>query len=290
MRRPELGAAALAVALLLPGAASSRSYELHYGFAPGQVWHGVQSVFRKTTVAGSTQTDRDTARFRYVVGKRAPDGAMRLDARMLSQTRSGRKSPFDFSVIHFVARVGRQGALRGMYFELGEADPPDLDGVKPDPVAFRQMLRSVAAAWVESVYWFPELPAHPLEPGESFVVNRTGDVGGTDPGVSMRQDARTTYTLRKVSGHLAEFSIRVTSRIDAATAQTGIRSRRDAEGEATFDLDLGMWTRQQIRSENRATVRGVPGTDQASAHTVTTIEMALGEPPSGEKPEDRVGL
>jgi len=282
--------AALCLALLLPAAASARDYELRYGLHPGQTWHAVQTVFRETSVAGDTRTDRATARFRYETQVAPVEGEVRLDARMLSQTMDGQQSPFDFSVIRFLAQTDPRGTMRGLHFQIGEAEPPEMEGIERDPVAFRQMLRGVAAAWIEAVFWLPELPEQPIAVGESFVVNDRGDVGGTDPGVAMQIESTTSYTLRRVTGSQAEFAIQVRSTVDAATARAGIVSNRAAEGEAVFDLELGMWTRHETRSDHRARLDGVPGTDQATAHTVTTVEMRLGAPPEVEPPANRVGL
>ncbi len=302
MRRPDLTlplsgfrvrattVASLCLVFLLPGAAWSRSYELRYGLRPGQTWHAVQTVFRETTVAGLTRTDRNTARFRYETLESPLDGQLRLDASMLSQTMDDRESPFDFSVIRFLALTDVRGVMRGVHFQIGEAEPPELPGIERDPVAFRQMLRSVAAAWLDAVYWLPELPERPLEVGEAFVIANRGDVGGTDPGVSMQIESTTTFRLRKVTGRQAEFAIQVRSTVDAATAIADIVSNRNAEGEAVFDLELGMWTHQETRSDHRASLSGAPGAEQASARTVTTIAMALGEPPEVKPPADRVGL
>lgn len=290
MRGPEPRLAwALCVLWLLPVAAQARSYELRYGIAPGQTWHAAQTIHRETYVAGVSDTDTGIARFRYEV-KNGPEGTLRLDARMVSQETHDGPSPFDFSVIRFLAQTDRRGVMRGMHFRLGDVEPPDLEGVEKDPVAFRQMLRSLASAWLESVYWLPELPERSLAVGESFTIGDRGDVGGTDPGVTMQMDRKTTYRLRKVTGRLAEFSVEVHSTVDASTAQTGLTSQRTAEGEAVFDLEAGMWTRQEIRAEHHASLRGAEtGSETATARTVTTIEMQLGEPPSAP-PADRVGL
>ena len=289
MGRTEL-AIALGLMVLLPSAASARSYELRYGLAVGQTWQAVQTTFRETTVAGLTRTDTAAARFRYEIVEAPVENEVRLEARMLSQTMGSEESPFDFSPIRFLAQTDPRGTMRGVHFQLGEAEPPYLEGIEPDPVAFRQMLRSLAAAWIEAVYWLPELPVQPLSVGESFVIQDRGDVGGTDPGVAMQIESKTTYTLQKVTGRLAEFTIRVTSTVDGATAQSGIVSNRSAEGEALFDLELGMWTRQETRSEHRAALHGAPGADHASGRTVTTIEMGLGDAPATNAPSDRVGL
>ena len=266
-------AAALAVCLLLPFAAGARTWELRYRLEPGQTWHAVQTVQRETHAAGLQHTERSSAQFRYDVAAGAVPGQVRLDARMLSQTVGGADSPFDFSVIRFLAQIDARGVPRGVHFELGDAEPPEIAGVERDPVAFRQMLRSVASAWLGAVYWLPELPERGLAVGESFQIRDRGDVGGTDPGVAMRIESTATYTLRKVTGNRAEVDIEVSSTVDAATATTGIVSTEVAEGEAVFDLDLGMWTRHETRARHRASVEGVAGSEPITARTVTVIEM-----------------
>jgi hypothetical protein len=276
--------------LLLPCAAGAGEYELRYGLAVGQTWHAVQTTYRETTVSGLTQTETASARFRYEVSEAPVEGEVRIDALMVSQTMDGEPSPFDFSAIRFLAQTDRRGVMRGVHFQLGDAEPPTLEGVEPDPVAFRQMLRSLATAWLDSVYWLPELPEAKLAVGESFEIVRGGDVGGTDPGVRMAMESKTAYTLAKVTGRLAEFSVRTSSKLDGSTAQSSIVSNRAAEGEAVFDLELGMWVRQETRAEHRAQLHGVPNADHASGRTVTTIEMRLGEPPEASDPADRVGL
>jgi hypothetical protein len=289
MGRTEL-AISLGLMVLLPSAVSARAYELRYGLAVGQTWHAAQTSFRETTVAGLTRTDTAAARFRYEVVEAPVENEVRLEARMLSQTMGEEQSPFDFSAIRFLAQTDPRGTMRGVHFQLGEAEPPDLEGVEPDAVAFRQMLRSLAAAWIEAVYWLPELPVEPLSIGESFVIQDRGDVGGTDPGVAMQIESKTRYTLEKVTGRIAEFTIRVSSTVDGATAQSGIVSKRSAEGEALFDLELGMWTRQETRSFHRAALHGTPSADHASGRTVTTIEMSLGDAQATNAPSDRLGL
>jgi hypothetical protein len=278
-RRLWIAASALAALLVAAPVQAQGSYELRYGFAPGQTWHAVQTVVSETTVGDVSDSRTGTARFRYDVSSGAAPGEFRLDARMLSQETEEGPSPFDFSVIHFFAQTDARGVMRGRYFQLGEAEPPPLEGVEADPVAFREMLRSLASAWLESVYWLPVLPEKPLAVGESFELADRGDVAGVDPGVSMQMQKKTVYRLRKVTGRLAEFSIREHSTVDAATARSGIVSNLSAEGEAVFDLESGMWLRREIRSSNRASVRGAEsGADRARAHSVTIIEMRPGEP------------
>jgi hypothetical protein len=265
--------------VLAATAASTEPVPLRYGFAPGQEWLAEQTIERETTLAGRTQSDRGAARFAYRVEATDDPERLRLDARMLSQRTNSGESPFDFSVIGFQAVTDRRGVLRGMHFEIGEAEPPELPGLDPDPVAFRQMLRHIAAAWLPAVYWLPELPEAPLAVGETFVIGEREPVGGSDPGVRMEMASTTRYTLRKVKEGVAIFDVAVESTVDASTAIAGVKSAERALGEAHFDLERGMWTRQEIQSEQRARLEGAPaGAEQAMARTTRTLLMRLAEP------------
>lgn len=278
MRGPRLLVATGALLLLAPAAPlraePAGSVLLRYGLAPGQRWSAVQTIVRETRVRDDVRREEASAHFSYRVGATERPDRLRFDAHMLGQTVAGEESPFDFSVISYQAALDARGVLSGVHFQLGEAEPPELPGVDPDPVAFRQMLRRIAEAWVDSVYWLPELPERALLPGDTFTIRDADDVGGTDPGVYMRIASTTTYTLRGVEDRTARFEVVVRSTVDASTAQSGIESRRRGGGEALFDLDLGMWSRHEIRDEQLARFSGAEGgPGDGSARSVTTIEM-----------------
>jgi hypothetical protein len=268
---------AIGLALLLgsvAGATRAEPVRLRYGLEPEQRWSAVQTIVRETRIAGTVRRDQGSARFAYRVDETDVPGRVRFDARMLSQQVGEEQSPVDFSVIEYQAALDGRGVMRGVHFELGEAEPPDVPGIERDPVAFRQMLRQVAEAWVDSVYWLPELPERALELGESFTIGDRDDVGGTDPGVRMEMSSQTVYTLREVNDGVARFELAIRSTVDAATAQSSMESRRRGTGEALFDLGLGMWVRHETQSEHRAVFAGAPGgPGDASARTITTIEM-----------------
>jgi len=275
MSRPSTWALLAVVLTAIVGTSTgAEPLVLRYGLAPGQRWSAVQTITRETSLGGQTRSDRGTARFDYQVAAGDHPDRLRLDARMLSQSVSGEESPLDFSSIAFHAVTDRRGVKRGVRFELGDVEPPDLPGIEPDPVAFRQMLRQIAEAWIDSVYWLPELPEQPLSVGEFFVIGDRDDVGGTEPGVRMEMVSKTTYTLREVSRGVARFDLSIRSNVEASTARDTVESRRIAEGEAHFDLDLGMWSRHETRSEHRVVFAGEPAAPgSATARTTTTIEM-----------------
>jgi hypothetical protein len=256
--------------------ASAETITLRYGFEPGQRWAASQTIERSTHTLGETRSDRGVARFRYEVEPAPVEGHVSLLAHMLSQEMANGESPFDFSQIRFRAFSDVRGNTRGVRFEIDDAaEPPDMPGIEKDPVAYREMLRRVATAWSDSVFWLPQLPEQALAVGESFTLGDRGDVGGSDPGVAMEMSSKRTYTLDRIEGRVAHFSIRVQSTVDAATAKSSVESEQRALGSAAFDLDLGMWTHQETRSEHRATFQGGPGGEGvATATSVTTIEMS----------------
>lgn len=265
--------------LAAAGAASAEGWSFRYGFAPEQRWNATQTITRSTEFLGEREESRGSATFRYAIGASEIPGHVELEARMLGQTTAAGESPFDFSAIRFLALSDTRGVFRGIRFEIGDVEPPEMPEIERDPVAFREMLRRIAAAWSDSVFWLPTLPEEPLALGESFVLSEREDVPGTDPGVAMEITSKRTYTLESVEGDVARFAITLTSTVDAATARSNVESQRRAEGEALFDRRLGMWTLQEIRSEERARFEGGPGgTGRASAATVTRIEMAPAKP------------
>jgi hypothetical protein len=271
---------AIALACALGAGASAETVSLRYGLEAGQRWTASQTIERTTHILGESQSDRGVAHFRYAVESAPVAGHVSLVAHMLSQEMSGGESPFDFSQIRFLAFSDPRGTMRGVHFEIGnDAEPPDVPGIEKDPVAYREMLRRFATAWSDSVFWLPELPEQALSVGESFTIGDRGDVGGSDPGVAMEMTSKRTYTLDRIEGPIAHFSIRLQSTVDAATAKSSVESEQRALGTAAFDLDAGMWTRQETRSEHRATFQGGPGGEGvATASTVTTIEMRSEEP------------
>lgn len=267
-------------------AAAETPLRLRYGWSAGQIWHSTHRVLRETQLQGNAQRDRGVARFEYRVLADEPGSTLRLEARLLSQETAAGISPLDFSAIAFRAQVDAQGRLRGAHYEIGEAQPPVLDGVARDPIAFRQMLRQVASAWRGAVFWFPELPERALVPGDAFVVDEARNLAETEPGVLMRMRASRTYRLLAVEAGVARFRVEEVSQVDAAAAESGIASEQRAEGEAFFDLALGMWTRQVFVSTQRASYTGASGLSlgpeqgEVSASTSTTLEMQRLEPPA----------
>ena len=249
---------------------------LRYRLAPGQVWHSTQTIERRTTFGELVESDTGVARLEYRVGETDAEGRVTLEATMLSQSTSSGQSPFDFSVITFRARLGPRGPATGAWFEIGEAEPPELPDVPRDQVAFRTMLRTLASAWLESVFWFPELPEAPLELGASFSIDESESVPTAEPGVSMQQTSVRTYTLREVEGDRARFEVTDASQIETETAVSELEAIRAARGEASFDLVLGSWVKTRLRSTHRATWAGAQGIGDgvSTAETVTTIEMA----------------
>lgn len=261
--------------LLAASAASAAGTLLRYALEPGQRWQATQTVSREMQLGEIREQDHGVARFSYEVKPSPLEGYVALEATMLSQETRDGPSPFDFSVIRYRALMDARGTLRGVHFELGDAEPPELPGVEKDPVAFRQMLRSIAAAWLDSVFWFPQLPEQPLAIGESFSLEESKDVPGVEPGVSMRMVSTRTFRLRAVEEGIARLDIAVDSRVETATAQSAMDASREAEGEADFDLGLGMWRRHVMRAEHHASFHGAPGVadGESKASTLTSIAM-----------------
>lgn len=280
-------AALLALALLAfasgAGAADPARVRLRYGWTVGQVWRATYSLTRELGSADAPQHDRGVARFEYNVQADSEPGALRLEARMLSQETAAGVSPLDFSAVVFRTRVDAQGRQQGSHYAIGEAQPPSIKGVESDPVAYRRMLRQVASAWRNAAFWFPELPERSLSPGEAFVVREERDLGGEEPGVSLRIHSTSTYRLLAVEDAVARFHVEQVSAVAGSAADSAIESEERAEGEALFDLALGMWTRQQLVSSSSARYSGAQGgagSGQTSVRSTNSVEMQRVSPAS----------
>jgi hypothetical protein len=285
IRRGVAAGLALALGALASAAAAddAAKLRLRYGWTAGQTWHATHSLERELKVAGELQRERGVAHFEYSVRADTEPAVLRLEARMLSQETLAGVSPLDFSAVLFRTRVDAQGRQQGAHYAISEAQPPAISGVQSDPIAYRRMLRQVASAWRHSVFWFPELPERSLAPGEDFVVQEDRDLGGEQPGVSMRIRNTRKYRLLAVESGVARFHVEEVSSVEAAAAESGLASTERAEGEALFDVALGMWKRQQLKALEHSRYADTPdgaGSGEASSTGVTTIEMGPGPAPA----------
>lgn len=270
-------ALALCALLLAPAALAGESapLRLRYGFGAGQGWRASYEVARETQIGDDVLRDRGVARFAYRVREGARKEQVRIEARLVSQETAAGVSPLDFSPIVFRTSIDARGHQIEPRFDVAAAQPPPVPGVEPDPLEYQRMLEQVASTWRFAVFWFPELPERALSPGDSFdvVEERDDEVA---PGVTMRVRRTRTYKLTSVADGVARFGVVETSHVDAANAKSGIASDERAEGEALFDLTLGMWTRHQLASSQHASFSGAePRTEsgELSGRSVTTIEM-----------------
>jgi hypothetical protein len=253
-------------------AAEPEAVRLRYGWVPGQVWRGTQTLTRETRLGEDLRRDRGVARFEYrVLAGKA--GELQLEVSLLSQETAEGTSPLDFSPILFRALADARG-VRSPSYEVAEPAPGP--GELADPIQHRRVLRQVASAWQDAALWFPQLPEASLAPGKSFTVSESHEVPESQPGIAMRIERARSYRLLGVESGVARFRVEDTSRVDAAGADSGIASDERAEGEARFDLALGMWLEQRLLSTQRALISGAeanaaPG--EASSHSVTEIRM-----------------
>jgi len=251
---------------------------LAYGLTPGQVWRSTQTIVRETRVGGDVQRSRGEAVFRYRVGPAPEEGRVTLDAEFVSLRAAEDAQPFAPGAVRFRAVLTRWGRVVASTSRVGDVPPPaeGPGGQAPDAVAWRQMLRGLAEAWSDAVFWLPELPERALRPGDTFTTRGERPLGGQEPGVSGRQSLERTYTLRRVEDGRAHFELAARSRVETSTARSAVRSERETSGEAVFDLGLGMWTRHVARSRDRFDLESdeaLPDAGPASATTTTTITM-----------------
>ncbi|MGA1794948.1 MAG: hypothetical protein ACMUIL_03715, partial [bacterium] len=239
------------------------SYTLQYKVAPGQVWVTTLSTQSETSFMGNKEVNRNKSTIRYEVSKGPNKGWVSLSARIQSQGESSNSGQMDLSKIRFTADMHQSGEIRNIQSE-GSAMPP-LEGQAGDLPAgmaamYEQSSKMIADAWKTGVFWFPELPEDPLEPGDEFEVTRKMGMGSSTAGMQMESVSKQVFTLEEVSEGLAYFSVKERS-LTQSTAQMGGKSdtRTAGKGEATFDLREGMWTDMTIKSTSNVQFGNIPG-------------------------------
>ena len=245
------------------GSALARSYQFQYKIAPGQVWVTTLSSQSESTFMGKKDVNRNKNTITYQVSKGPKKGWVALSARIQSQGKSSNSGQMDLSRIQFTADMHQSGETRNIQYSGSvmppmEGEPGDLPPEMAAMVA--QSSKMIADAWETAVFWFPELPEDPLEPGDEFEVTQKMGMGNNTAGMQMESVSRQVFTLEEVSEGLAYFSVRDRT-LTKSTSKMGGKSdtKTAGKGEAIFDLQEGMWTDMTIKSKSNVQFGNIPG-------------------------------
>ena len=267
--------------ILTPSLVIAGGIRLRYGFAPGQQWECTRITQNTNEFMGKTQVfkwQKDT--ILYTVAKGPKKNWVRLTAQYINssqrlprsllenqpnQTLDGlsdtqeklrekirKKNLYD---LIFSADMHTSGDTRNIQVQ-------GVDKVNNDPSILPEQKKviveekkSLAQSLPPHVFWFPELPEDPLEPGDEFETERTDN--HKDPDMSWQSETRTVYTLIDVSKGLAYFETK--ERHSAKYLIHGYKTdyRSSSKGEIIFDLKKGMWIESKSKTSSRDTAGGM---------------------------------
>jgi hypothetical protein len=250
------------------------SHTLHYKLTPGQVWICTLSAQNESTFLGKKNVSRSKSVIEYRVSRGPRSGWVSLTARIKSQSnQSG--GQIDPSRILFKADMHRSGEIRTIQYS-GSAVLPMGEGADQLPpeaaAALEQSSRLIAEAWKNAVFWFPEIPEEPLEPGDEFEATQKLSMGGGGSGIQVETVSKQVFTLEDVSGGLAYFSVKERSLTETSGAVGGkTKTKTAGKGEAIFDLRQGMWIEMTTKTRSHVHMGSLPGTSGGGSQDTYTI-------------------
>jgi len=227
----------LILVLLLAPASPARAggYRFAYRFEEGDVWKMTERSETSTEVMGTKSLQRVKRRTLYKVVRDLGKGWYRIAAEVTEQTNwdeSGASSGNNpLAGMRFTAEIHTSGALRRYRFTGG------------DP----QTARFIGPAMKAGIFFFPEFPDEPLEPGDDFDYDIKIEMPGMMGMGATTSVMRMTYTLEDVSDGVAVFSVRQRMKIKGS----GMKFRTGGKSEALFDLEEGMWVEHETRTRSR---------------------------------------
>ena len=261
----------MVVLLSLGSPAAAGPVKLRYKMAPGQVWVTTMSSQTETTFMGKKNVHRSKTVIEYRVSKRPQKGWVSLTARIKSQTTpsGGDGGQMDLSKLTFTADMHSSGEIRNIQHKGNALPAPSADMPPQMKAMLEQSSNMMADAWKNAVFWFPEIPEDPLEPGDEFDVIRKMDMGSSSLGMQSRTVSKQVFTLDDASEGLAYFTVRDRS----ITKTKGVAGGRSAtkttgKGEAVFDIKEGMWLGLTTKSRSRMNMSSMPGMGNMSQESL----------------------
>ena len=260
-----MGVAALC---LFSTAALAGSYRLQYKMAPGQVWIATISTQSESTMMGQKNVNQSKSIIEYRISKGPKEGWINLSARIKSQGASKESGGMDLSKLLFTAEMHQSGELRNIRYSGSVLPPMDKDtGEMPAGMEamYEQSSKMIAEAWENAVFWLPELPEEPLQPGDEFEANHKMGMGNESMGMQMQSVSKQIFILDEVSEGLAYFSVKERT-VTKSDAPMGGKSdtKTAGKGDAVFDLREGIWTDLTMKSRSKVEFGNMPGMGKAS--------------------------
>jgi len=260
--------------------ATAESQRLHYKMAPGQTWVAVMSTQNEFTFMGNKDVSRNKITFEYRVSKGPKSGWVSLTGKITSMSSDEGGEQMDMSKLSFFAEMHSSGVLRNISYEGSILPPMEAEAGEMSPefaTMYEGFTEMIAEAWVNSVFWFPELPDYALEIGDDFEVTQNFQIGSEAGGVEVKTVSKQVYTLEDLSEGLAYFTVKERAVTKSSAAMGGESDTKTAgKGEAIFDLREGMWLELTTKSLSRVEFENMPGVGDESQDMlqITKVRMS----------------
>jgi hypothetical protein len=193
---------------------------------------------------------------------------MSLSARIKSQGGSKESGGMDLSKLLFTADMHQSGELRNIQYSGSVMPPMDKDAGELPPgmeAMYEQSTKMVAKAWENAVFWFPELPEEPLQPGDEFEATHKMAMGNESMGMQMQSVSKQVFILDEVSEGLAYFSVKERTVLKSDAPMGGnADTQTSGKGDAVFDLREGIWTDLTMKSRSKVEIGSIPGMGKTS--------------------------
>jgi hypothetical protein len=251
------------------GRVQAKEYTFHYKLAPGQVWIGTLSSQSESSFMGKKHVNRSKNVIEYKVSMGPKKGWVTISARILPKAGGAKGGgQMDLSGMSFKADVHKSGETRNI--ESSGSPMPDLgESAKQMPKealeTMKQSFQFMADAWKNAVFWFPEFPQEPLQPGDEFEMAQKMGAGGSGGAMQMKFVSKQVFTLEEVSDGLAYFSVKERAVTETSGAMGGKSDTKTAgKGEAIFDIRQGMWLELETKSRSKVNIGKMAGTEGSS--------------------------
>lgn len=261
--------------------ATAESQRFYYKMAPGQTWVAVMSTQNEITFMGNKDVNRNKITFEYSVSKGQKSGWVSITGKITSMSSDEGGEQMDMSKLSFFAEMHSSGVLRNISYEGSILFPMEAESgeIPPELVAmYEGVTQMIAKAWVNSVFWFPELPDYALEIGDEFEVTQNFQIGSETGGVEVKTVSKQVFTLEDLSEGLAYFTVKERTVTKSSAAMGGESDTKTAgKGEAIFDLREGMWLELTTKSLSRVEFENMPGVGDESQDMLRITKVRMSE-------------
>ena len=226
---------------LTPSLVIAGGVRLRYGFTPGQKWECIRKTQMIFKSMGGNHVERKNHTILYTVAKGPKKNWVRLTAQYTNPPPRTPENQFTLGRydLVFSADVHKSGNISNIQVQGTDKANNDPSIPPQHKKVMVQNNKELAQILKPEVFWFPELPEHPLEPGDEFEEKRTHDIKNLN--MTGQSKTRTVFALYDVSEGLAYFETKTRHTSKVKTPGGKMDYGSSGKGDIIFDLNKGMW-------------------------------------------------